>query len=230
MTLRELLTKIRIEKGYTFRDLADKLDESAGRISDTEKGKISISENLLKAYMEEFPLYKSKLLKAYTEEKIPVDLKEQVEVVLKNKENKNKRGMLEAQKLKIYTYDSGKSGELFLNEYKEVNIMTEAKISDDDIVIEVKNKYIEPYFLEGDTLLFEFDDFTSWEALNKKLIAVRIKDKTYIRKLIFKNAVPYLVAFNSEVYPDIKIDNTAIYLCQLSELLERKNIKGIEFE
>lgn len=230
MNIRGVLKKIRVENECTFRSIAHRLDFSSGRISDTEKGKIPISENILRAYIREFPQYESELLETYLKEKIPHDLKERVQIVLKDKENNLKKVEIKTKTIKTFIFDTGKNGKIELENSRKIKLLSEVGISKNSIVVEVKDKYMEPYFWDGDILLFESDNFIDWESLNKRLIAVEIKGYIYIRKLIFKNAVPYLATFNSEVYPEIKIDRSVKYLCQLSELLERKSLKGIEIK
>lgn len=107
--------------------------------------------------------------------------------------------------------------------------MLSHKLPDDSLLVEVTEEFMEPNFIDGDILLFEKEDFISWESMNRKLIFVKINDEILIRKLIFKNAIPYLVAFNNEVYPDIEVDKKVIFLGQLSELLKRKRIKNLTF-
>lgn len=69
--LNELLKKIRIENNCTFEVLKKRLGFSRSQINDTEKGRMKISENLLDAYIKEFPEYKRELVLGYLKEKIP---------------------------------------------------------------------------------------------------------------------------------------------------------------
>ena len=226
MKLSQFLKNLRTGKGYSYADIADKLGFTRATISNIEKDRSPISENLLKAYIKLFPEQKKDLLKFYLEEKIPEGLEEKIEIESRNKKIEQ---LPKDQKMKIYHYDSSGYGRVNFSKYKEVTFMLSHKLPDDSLLVEVIEEFMEPNFIDGDILLFEKEDFISWESMNRKLIFVKINDEILIRKLIFKNAIPYLVAFNNEVYPDIEVDKKVIFLGQLSELLKRKRIKNLTF-
>lgn len=226
MMLNEFLKNLRIGKDYSYADIADKLGFARATINNVEKGRAPISENLLKAYIKLFPEHKNELLKFYLEEKIPEDVEEKIKI---ESESKIIEQLPKGQNIKIYNYDSSGYGRVNLEEYKVVAFMLDQKIAEGSLLIEVTEKFMEPYFIEGDILLFERETFVNWQNFNRKLIFVEFEKTILIRKLIFKNTIPYLVAFNDEVYPDMEVNEKIFFLGQLSELLKRKKIKDINF-
>lgn len=226
MKLNEFLKKIREEQKFSFAEMGEKIGYTRGMINDIEKGRAPVSEKLLKSYIRLFPSYEKILLKMYLEEKIPSGMEEKIKI---ESEIKDIIKLSKGQKIKIYNYDSSGNGWVNLEVYKEVTFMLNHKISKDSFLIEIMEKFMEPYFVDGDILLFEREPFTNWEVLNRKLIFVELNGDIIVRKVIFKNAIPYLVAFNNEVYPDIEVNDKIIFLGQSSELLERKSIKNRKY-
>lgn len=226
MKLNEFLKKIREEQDYSFGEIAEKLGYTRGMINDIEKGRAPVSEKLLRSYIKLFPRYEKMLLKVYLEEKIPFGMEEKIKI---EAETEKRLQLAKEQKIKIYNYDSSGDGRVNLSEYKEVTFMLSHKIPEDSLLVEVTDELMRPNFIDGDILLFEKEEFINWENLNRKLVFVKINGEVIIRKLIFKSATPYLVAFNDEVYPDVEVNEKIIFLGQLSELLKRKKIKNITF-
>lgn len=65
MKFGELLNKLRVEKGMSLRELAEKTDISFSFISKVETGLVPASENFLEKIIEYFPQYKNELVDAY---------------------------------------------------------------------------------------------------------------------------------------------------------------------
>ena len=110
--------------------------------------------------------------------------------------------------------------------------MLEADVKKGSLIVKIVGKGLEPYFLEGDKLLFEAEELVDWRLLNKRLVAFRYKGNYMVRKLKFINKIPHLIALDSEVYDDIVIeenDKNIHYIGELTSQLER-NLKDIIFE
>lgn len=65
MKFGELLNKLRVEKGMSLRELAEKTDISFSFISKVETGLVPASENFLEKIIEYFPQHKNELVDAY---------------------------------------------------------------------------------------------------------------------------------------------------------------------
>ena len=213
--INEYVREIRMKEGYTLQELADKLDVSKNFVHMIEKEERNVTEKFLKKLVDALPKYREKLLSIYYKDKIPSDFWG----------NNVKR-----MRLKVYDYDTSLDGRVCLTNSKEVVFMTDKQFPENSIFINISGDKAEPFFYAGDLVVFYPENFINWESLNRRLVVVRIKDEIVIRKLIFKEAIPFLVAFNNEVYSDINIKNEEIeYLGQLSEFLERNNAYGMMF-
>ena len=71
MKISELIKKIRIEHGYSFQEMGNKLGFSKGMISAIEREDSPVSKNLVEAYIKNYPLYKKELIKSYLEQFMP---------------------------------------------------------------------------------------------------------------------------------------------------------------
>ncbi|MCP1226638.1 XRE family transcriptional regulator [Sebaldella sp. S0638] len=213
--INEYVKEIRVNEGYTLQELADKLDVSKNFVHMIEKEERNVTEKFLKKLVNALPKYREKLLNIYYKDKIPSDFWG----------NNIKR-----MRLQVYDYDTSLDGRVCLTNSKEVVFVSDKQFPEKSIFINVSGEKAEPFFYSGDLLVFYPEKFQNWESLNRCLVAVKMKGEIVIRKLIFKEAVPFLVAFNNEVYPDIDIKNEKIeYLGQLSEFLERSNARGMKF-
>ena len=145
MELRDLLKKIRNDNGLSFRELAKRVGYTGGYLNDVEKGK-SVSKNLLEQYIKAFPFYEQDLLVAYANEKMPT-----------NDKYETKKNM-HSHKIKIYDFTSSGNGRVDLSVYREVEYMllndTYIQILNDGYAFKIKDKNMEPFFLEGDAILF----------------------------------------------------------------------------
>ena len=197
MDLRMLLKKIREEKGMSYQEVGDKIGYSKSYINDVEKGK-SASKKLIQGYVKLFPAYEKDILIAYANDK---SLGEKFTFNLEER----RRG----QKVKVYDFISSGNGCVDLTIYKEVEYMLlndTIEILDNGYAFEVKDKNMEPFFLEGDTLFFLKKEFKNWLELDSKLILVDIDRKIYIKKLFFESGTPYFQTFNTRLFPQEKVE------------------------
>ena len=58
MKISKLIEKIRLEQGYSYQEMANKLGFSKGMINAVEKENSPVSKNLIEAYIKYYPLYK----------------------------------------------------------------------------------------------------------------------------------------------------------------------------
>ena len=119
MEMKELVKKIRLENNYSFSEMADKLGFSKGMVSAVESGRSPASQKFLEAMIKKFPLYKNNIIKSYTEQYLPEELKENILV-----------GDFEfAEKdIKTFTFavdnfDTRGNGWVESENYEEVNIL-----------------------------------------------------------------------------------------------------------
>ena len=153
------------------------------------------------------------------------------------KENKNISFIditdkIKVYKHKVYNLDTKSDGRIDMSKYQEEVFMLEADVKKGSLIVKIVGKGLEPYFLEGDKLLFEAEELVDWRLLNKRLVAFRYKGNYMVRKLKFINKIPHLIALDSEVYDDIVIeenDKNIHYIGELTSQLER-NLKDIIFE
>ncbi len=227
----EILRDLRKKNNFTMKELGDRLKVGVSFINDMEKGRKKIPEYILEriivilgATAEDIHELKNNII----DEDLPEVLK---------KENKNTSFIditdkIKIYKHKVYTLDTNSDGRIDMSEYQEEVFMLETDVKKGSLIVKIIGKGLEPYFLEGDKLLFEADKLVDWRSLNKRLIAFRYKGSYMVRKLKFINKIPHLIALDSEVYDDIVIqknDKDIQYIGELTSQLER-NLKDIIFE
>ena len=196
MELRELLKKLRKERNMSYQDMADKTGYSRSYISEVEKGK-SASKKLIEKYIKIFPANKNDILIAYANEKVPDTVIERSEI--------------KTRKIRTYNFLSSGNGCVDLSNYTEVDYMllndTYIQILRNGYAFKVSGKYMEPFFLNGDTILFLKKELNTWEELDSKLLLLNLDKDMYIKKLFFEKGIPYLHTFNERIYPPEKLDN-----------------------
>ena len=179
--------------------MADKTGYSRSYISEVEKGK-SASKKLIEKYIKIFPANKNDILIAYANEKVPDTVIERAE-----------RAEIKTRKIKIYNFLSSGNGCVDLSNYVEVEYMllndTYIQILRNGYAFKVSGKYMEPFFLDGDTILFLKKELNTWEELDSKLLLLNLDNNIYIKKLFFEKGTPYLRTFNERIYPPEKLDN-----------------------
>ena len=84
---------------------------------------------------------------------------------------------------------------------------TYIQILENGYAFKVIGKCMEPFFLEGDTLLFLKTKFNTWEELDSKLLLLNLDNKIYMKKIFFESGIPYLHTFNERIYPPEKLEN-----------------------
>ena len=150
----------------------------------------------------------------------------------KNTEFKDVTNKTKIFKHKVYKFDTNSEGIIDIHQYREEQFMLEADIKKGSLIIEVFGKGLEPFFYEGDRLLFESENFQNWTKINKKLIAFKFGKDYMIRKVKFDKKKPYLLAIDTDVYEDIDVlehEKSLQYIGQLSRLLDR-DLKNMIFE
>lgn len=114
------------------------------------------------------------------------------------------------KKLKTYKFFSSGVGCVDLNDYKEEYFMLETElmenISMNGYIFVVYDKYMEPVFFESDNMIFIKKKLNTWEELDSKLLFLNLDGKTYLKKLFFKEGIPYLHNFNERVFPPERMD------------------------
>ena len=228
MKIPELIKKIRLEKGYSFRSLGDKINFSSSFISDVEKGRANMSEKLLEAYIKEFPIYKNELIKAFTYQRLPI-LELEGQAKLEDITTK-----VSFFKFKVYNFYPKESGRVELENFSEVDFMQTNEngnlILNNGFVFRVCDDTMEPIFLLGDNLVFLKEKFECWEKFDKNIIMVSVNNDLYIRKLLFEGGEPFLVALNDRVYPKIQISKykNVSFVAILDRRLEQ-NLRNLFF-
>ncbi|MCP1226629.1 helix-turn-helix transcriptional regulator [Sebaldella sp. S0638] len=227
----EILRDLRKKNDLTMKELGDRLKVGVSFINDMEKGRKKIPEYILERIIS--------ILGATTKDIQELKnniIEEDLPEVLK-KENKNISFIditdkIKVYKHKVYTLDTNSDGRIDMSKYQEEVFMLEADVKKGSLIVKIVGKGLEPYFLEGDKLLFEAEELVDWRLLNKRLVAFRYKGNYMVRKLKFINKIPHLIALDSEVYDDIVIeenDKNIHYIGELTSQLER-NLKDIIFE
>ena len=228
MTIDKLIKKIRTEHGYSFGDMGEKVGFSKAMMEAVEKKKSPVSRNVLEGLIKTFPIYENQLIKAYLNQFLREDLQEKISVgSLKRVEKETDR-----YKLKIYLFQSAGSGEIDLTSYEEVEyplpIETGKEIQKNGYVFKVQGDNMKPNLLENDVIVFYKEEFQGWEAVDSRLILVEIDGKIYMRKLFFEEGKPFLVSFNTRMYPKFEVTEDTKYIGQLTQQLDRIVTK-IEF-
>jgi transcriptional regulator with XRE-family HTH domain len=226
--VKDIMKRIMVENDYSFENLGEKIGFTRGFLNNVDKGNVAVSKRLLEALINNFPAYKTELLESYAKEQIPEHLRKDIKISGFEKVN-NK---FKEQKLRVYEYDTSKDGRVDLEKYKEMMFLLEREIENESIIVEVKDRFMEPLFFEGDVLLFEPENFISWKLLNKKLVAVKYEDDFLIRKLKYRDKKPFLIPFEIDVEEDIDIlmnEEKITYFGQLTDQLKR-DINKITFE
>ena len=223
----EILRDLRKKNRLTMEELGKKLGTGPAFINNMEKGTKPIPESMLEKMIlilgaDEKDI--AELRKNIIEGNLPKALKK---TVFKNITDKTK-----IFKHKVYKFDTDSEGIIDIHQYREEQFMLDADIKESSLIIEVMGKGLEPFFYEGDRLLFESENFQNWTKINKKLIAFKFGEKYMIRKVKFDKKKPYLLAIDAEVYEDIDVsehEKELLYIGQLSRLLDR-NLKNMIFE
>ncbi len=224
MKISELIKKIRIEHGYSFQEMGNKLGFSKGMISAIEREDSPVSKNLVEAYIKNYPLYKKELIKSYLEQFMPENIDEEINIGNVN--------LAELYMIKIYNFVSNGDGKINLSEYSEEQFPLDEKnkieIYNNGYVFKVLGDNMKPHFLKDDIIILSKKIFKDWQSLNSRLLFVKIDNNYYLRKLFFKNGKPFLFSFNENVYPEIELPKNAEYIAELTGQLNR-NVQEIEF-
>jgi transcriptional regulator with XRE-family HTH domain len=228
MEINELMKKIRLEHNYTYRKIAEKTGFSTGFINDVEKGRANMSDNLFEAYIREFPLYKSELIKAYSHQK---SLVFNVYTGTKLEDITSKVSFF---KFKVYNFFPKEDGRVDLNNFSEVEFMQTNEngnlILKNGFVFKICDNSLEPVFLLGDNLVFLKETFERWEKFDGKIIIVKIENDFYIGKLLFEFGTPFLFPLNERVYPKLQISEykKVSFVAILDRRLEQ-NLRHLSF-
>lgn len=228
MDMEEVLKKIRLDNDLTYEALGERLGVSSNFVSMAEKGKRKVSEKFLKTLTEQFPAYTKQLIEAYSKQNLPEELQKK----FSGAKFENASGKVKEYKLKVYRFMSGGSGKINFDEYKEVPYILPFdrgdSIQENGYVFIVEGNSMEPYFFNDDTIVFLKENFESWEALDSRLILVKLGKDHYIRKLFFDEGKPYLYSFNKRLYPEMEVTKEVEFIAILDSQLER-NVKSLKF-
>ncbi len=222
MKFNELLKKIRLEKGYSYKDIADKTGFSKGFINNIEKGERGSSEKFLRALINLFPTYEEILVKSYAEQKISSIANNNLKIEGFEPEKDTRKF-----KFKVYKFISDGNGEAELNSFEEMVYVLDKKTGEEILkngfVFQIVGDAVAPILFDGDRIIFLKEEFTKWENLDSKLILVKLDDVYYVRKLYFEDGEPYLHSFNDRLYPKIRISDIkkVEYIGQLDSQLYR---------
>lgn len=223
MNFGETLKKIRLKNGDGLRKLAKKMEVAFSYIDRIEKGSSPISQSSLEKLIEVYPNEKEELMKSYILSTVPVFILENMEGKLKETEEK-----MSILKMKVYNFDTTGDGELQKKyQFKELIIPVD-KINIDKkrkkFCIENKGNAAKGFYDE-DIVMFE-ETTETFQALNKKIVAIEVEGKIYIRRVEIKEYIPYFMSLNG-LYPPIKYVEGMVCLGVAKKLLYR-NIENTE--
>ena len=227
----EILRDLRKKNNLTMEELGKRLGISTGFINNMEKGKKPIPQLMLEKIIDmlkasEYDI--NELRRNIIEENLPKTLKKGHKEI----EFKNITTDLKMFKHKVYEFNTNLGGVIDVRTFREEYFMLYSNIKEGSLIIEVIGKGLEPFFYEGDRILFENEKFQNWEIINKKLVAFKYNEEYMVRKVKFQRKKPYLLAIETDVYEDIDIlenEKDILYIGQMSRLLDR-DLKKMTFE
>ena len=215
MDLKDFIKQLRVEKGWSVYDMADKTGYSHGLINQVELGKKNITEKFLKKLIETFPIHEKKLRELYYMDifnELPDNIKEKI----KGQNITRVEEQTENFIFKTYNFYTNSDGEIDKNDLLDYEfILTSEKgreIENRCIVVKVNGDDLKPAFFNGDIVAFLRSDFKNWQLLDNKIILVEMDKKLFLKKLIFENGIPYLHAFNERLYPKKAIADNVKYI------------------
>lgn len=215
MNFGETLKKIRLKNGDGLRKLAKKMEVAFSYIDRIEKGNSPISQSSLEKLIEVYPNEKGELLESYIASTVPIFILENMAGKLKPSKER-----MSIMKMKVYKLNTAGDGELQKNyQFKELIVPVE-KIDANKKTFCVENKGNAAMgFYDEDVLMFE-ETTESFQALNKKIVAIEIGSKIYIRRVEIMEYIPYFISLNG-LYPPIKYEENMVCLGVAKKLLYR---------
>ena len=210
MSIYEILKKSREEKGYTYRQVQNFLNNKGikydhsniKRLEDGEKAKIPIE--VLNALSDIYGLDKVKMFNL-----AGASLKEEK--------------MINSFKLDVYVLETTGDGGI-LNECEEaVFVLPENfRLEDGSFVLEIIGDHLEPDLKNKDKVLVQKIKVEDWKELNNRIIVFIYKDKKMARRLKYKSGKPVMENFTG-YEKDIEIKKGDIeYLGVVTTLIERE--------
>ena len=194
VNINGFLKEIRIMKGYSLDMLGDKIGFSKGYLHNVEIGARPVSKKLLEALVRAFPEYKNKLTELYTKDKLPEN------ITFDPLSFKNVTEKINEYSLKVADYYPEGDGRVDILSSKEMKFMllpeVYENIKKNGYVLKIADDFLTPVFSNGDIVVVEKDNFSNWQALDSRLVLVRINNEYYMRKVFFKNASPFLKSLN----------------------------------
>ena len=210
MSIYEILKKSREEKGYTYSQVQNFLNNKGikydhsniKRLEDGEKAKIPIE--VLNALSDIYGLDKVKMFNL-----AGASLKEEK--------------MINSFKLDVYVLETAGDGGI-LNECEEaVFVLPENfRLEDGSFVLEIIGDHLEPDLKNKDKVLVQKIKVEDWKELNNRIIVFIYKDKKMARRLKYKSGKPVMENFTG-YEKDIEIKKGDIeYLGVVTTLIERE--------
>ena len=210
MSIYEILKKSREEKGYTYRQVQNFLNNKGikydhsniKRLEDGEKAKIPIE--VLNALSDIYGLDKVKMFNL-----AGASLKEEK--------------MINSFKLDVYVLETAGDGGI-LNECEEaVFVLPENfRLEDGSFVLEIIGDHLEPDLKNKDKVLVQKIKVEDWKELNNRIIVFIYKDKKMVRRLKYKSGKPVMENFTG-YEKDIEVKKGDVeYLGVVTTLIERE--------